>query len=360
MSTYNLAHLDNDSLLQGFAAHVAQDRRTTAALLAHIAEIDARHLYLRAGFESMRAYCMHELHLSEDAAAKRIFVARVARELPILFPAIAEGRLHLTAVRTLAARLNQANAGELIAAATNKSVPEIETLLAQRFPRAECLRLDDGIAVQVVVPQRPDAIGQVLRPVHSAPSPIEPATPSKAPMEIALRARTKIAILSPERYTLQMTLPGPTHDKLRRAQQLLGHAVPSGDVVQILDRALDALLIQLEKRKFGSTEKPREPRPAASRRCIPAHVRRAVYKRDAGRCTFVGEEGRPCGSTTRLEFDHVVPVARGGKSTVENLRLVCRAHNQYEAERAFGREFIQGARAVHEPRRVSRRSSAGP
>src|SRR5258705_12991400 len=134
MSTYNLTHLDNDSLLQGFAAHVAQDRRTTAALLAHIAEIDARHLYLRAGFESMRAYCMHELHLSEDAAAKRLQVARLARELPALFPAIADGRLHLRGVRALATRLTSANVDELIAVAANRTVAGIEILLAHRFP----------------------------------------------------------------------------------------------------------------------------------------------------------------------------------------------------------------------------------
>jgi hypothetical protein len=269
MSTYTLTHLDDDSLLQGFAAHAAQERSTTAALLAHIAEIDARHLYLRNGFESMRAYCMHALHLSEDAAAKRLQVARLARELPALFPAIADGRLHVGAVRVLATRLTSANVEELILAAANHSIAEIEVLLAQRFPQAESLRLDDGISLQVVVPQQPNTIehatwhAQVPNGTVAAP---EVMPGFSTPVELGPRVRTKIAPLSPERYTLQVTLPGATHDKLRRAQELIGHAVPSGDVVQVLDRALDALLVQLEKRKFGSTATPREPRPAATRR----------------------------------------------------------------------------------------------
>jgi 5-methylcytosine-specific restriction endonuclease McrA len=43
-------------------------------------------------------------------------------------------------------------------------------------------------------------------------------------------------------------------------------------------------------------------------------------------------------------MDHVVPAARGGKATMENLRLRCSAHNQYEAERAFGVDFIRRKR----------------
>lgn len=361
---YSLTGLSNDDLLQGFTSLIAQDRRTTAQLLAHIAEIDSRHLYLRAGFESMRAYCMHALHLSEDAAAKRLQVARLARELPALFPAIADGRLQLTAVCVLAPWLSAANVEEWIGGAASKTVYEIKVLLAHRFPQAESLRLDDGISPQVVVPQHADAISHASKHAKRA-STTQTTAPVAKPVEVAPRVRTKISPLSPERYTLQVTLAGSTHDKLRRAQELLGHAVPSGDIAQVLDRALDVLLGALEKRKFGTTTKAREARPAATQRCIPSKVRRAVYRRDAGRCSFVDEEGLRCGSTSRLEFDHIVPVARGGKSTVENLRLMCRAHNQYEAERVFGREFIRSARArkntVHERGgRATRRSFAAP
>ena len=65
-----------------------------------------------------------------------------------------------------------------------------------------------------------------------------------------------------------------------------------------------------------------------------------MWERDAGRCTFVSESGHRCEARTRLEFDHVEAVAQGGRATVQGLRLRCRAHNQLEAERAFGRDFM--------------------
>jgi len=43
-------------------------------------------------------------------------------------------------------------------------------------------------------------------------------------------------------------------------------------------------------------------------------------------------------------FDHRGPVARGGEATAENLRLVCRAHNQHGAERSFGAGFMERKR----------------
>jgi hypothetical protein len=46
-----------------------------------------------------------------------------------------------------------------------------------------------------------------------------------------------------------------------------------------------------------------------------------------------------------LEFDHVQEVARGGQATVDGLRLRCRTHNQFTAERTFGAEFMARKRA---------------
>ena len=114
----------------------------------------------------------------------------------------------------------------------------------------------------------------------------------------------------------------------------------------MVDRALDALIEKLERRKFAATSRPRQARRRASDdpRHIPAAVKRAVWERDHGRCTFVSEQGERCPAHSRLEFDHADPVARGGGATVGNLRLRCRAHNQYAAERMFGAEFMKEKR----------------
>src|SRR5204863_4012928 len=98
MHSYTLVHVRDDVLLRDLAALVTQDRLTTAILLAHITEVDDRRLYVPAGYPSMHAYCVEELRFSEDAAHKRIQAARAVRRFPSLFTALAEGRLHLTAV----------------------------------------------------------------------------------------------------------------------------------------------------------------------------------------------------------------------------------------------------------------------
>ena len=131
MNLRSLSHLSNQELLRDLAAIVARDRGTTAEMLAHIAEVDDRRLYAQEGFPSMFAYCVQVLHMSEDTAFKRIRAARTARQFPAIFEAVADGRLHLTAVVFLAPHLTSENADELLAAATHKTKAEIEWLLAE-------------------------------------------------------------------------------------------------------------------------------------------------------------------------------------------------------------------------------------
>ena len=107
--------------------------------------------------------------------------------------------------------------------------------------------------------------------------------------------------------------------------------MPSGDAAEIFDRAVTLLIEQLERQRFAQTERARASKPSPeSSRHIPAAVRRAVWRRDGGCCAFVGTEGR-CGERAFLELHHVAPYAVGGRATVENIELRCRAHNAYEA-----------------------------
>jgi hypothetical protein len=159
---------------------------------------------------------------------------------------------------------------------------------------------------------------------------LPPPTPAQPP-------RPVIAPLSPERYRVQFTVSAETHDKLRRVQNLLCREIPSGDPAAIFERALDLLLQDVEKKKLAAVAKPRPPRGSREGlRDIPAHVTRAVGKRDGGQCAFVGRSGR-CTERRFLEWHHVQPYGHQGPATVENISLRCRAHNVYESELVFGR-----------------------
>ena len=66
-----------------------------------------------------------------------------------------------------------------------------------------------------------------------------------------------------------------------------------------------------------------------------ASVKRAVWARDDGQCSYAGNGGRRCEARGFLEFHHLTPYATGGSASVENITLRCRAHNEYEADRFF-------------------------
>jgi hypothetical protein len=332
MSSFSRTHLTDQSLLRDLASDLSQHHAATAALLADLAEEDHRRLYRQAAYDSMFEYCVRKLHMSEETAFRRIRVARTARQFPAIFPALADGRLNLTAVLLLAPHLSPATADDLLAAAAHRTKSEVGLLLAGRFPRP-----DVPTRVQAVAAS-PGNGELALEPVDSA------AGAGSAARAEPPALRTKFTPLSPGRFALQVTLDQETYEKLRYAQDLLGHALPSGDVAQVLKRALDALVQKLEQRKFAATDRPRLRRGDSNGRHIPAQVKRAVRERDGSRCTFVGEQGKRCEARMRLEWDHIEPVARGGRSTVSNLRVRCRAHNQFAAERAYGSEFMRGRR----------------
>jgi 5-methylcytosine-specific restriction endonuclease McrA len=336
MPSYFFPQLADDSVLQAFDASLSQTCAATATMLAYLGELDHRRLYVRAAYPSMHQYCVREKHMSEHTADKRIRVARIARQFPAIFPALADGRLRLSAVLLLAPHLTAGTADELLAAAARRTNAEIELLLAHRFPRPDVPTLAQPLSVQETCEEL-----AVRRVVPSdgpdVPLEMEPLSGPAAP-------RARVVPLSPGRFALQFTVDQATHDKLRYAQALLGHALPSGEVAKVFERALDALVNQLEKQKFAKCARSRPQRGTPKGRDIPAAVRRMVWERDGGQCTFVSEQGKRCESRTRLEWDHVEPVARGGQATPDNLRLRCRAHNQYAAERTFGHEFMRAKR----------------
>jgi 5-methylcytosine-specific restriction endonuclease McrA len=367
VSRYALSHLADGALLASLDSVLARDRTTTAELLAHLAEIDGRRLYVPMGYPTMYAYCVGRLGFSEDVAFVRIRVARAGRRFHGIFDAIADGRLHLTAVVRLYKYLRSWNALELLRAAEHKTKRQVEELIAQRFPKP-----DAPTTVQPVLPPTPVATehpemtapaapGTALAVVPSnaaneaervGPLVPEPVVPSVAlvsstetePLISALAPASRTAPLSADRYALQLTVSRDTYDRLRRVQDLLASSVSSADLPEVFDRALKLLEESLEKRRFATTAQPRECRGSPNPRYVPRNVAREVARRDGGQCTFVSEDGHRCQARRWLEFDHVTPVARGGLATADNLRLRCRAHNQLAAEREFGRRFMNDKR----------------
>jgi hypothetical protein len=331
------SHLSDDDLVTRLRDLVRGEREATASLVAHLAELDARRLYLGAGFSSLFTYCCGALHLSEPAAYNRIEAARAARRFPVILQMLGEGSLSLATVRVLAAYLTADNHQELLAAAMGKSRRQVEELLVQYFPRPEVpssvrklpatKTLPAPSAATPTAPSEAPAVASVASLPLAAPSQ-PPQAPARRPV---------VSPLAPDRYEIRFTARTETREKLRQAQDLLRHAIPTGDLAEVIDRALTALLEDLARKKFAATERPRAGGNTASGgRHIAAKVRRAVWLRDRGACAFVGKSGRRCNERAFVEFHHVEPYGIGGEATVENIQLRCRAHNAFEGVLFFG------------------------
>ncbi len=399
MLYFEMLRTDADVLLRETVEYTRQERLVTARLLVRLAAVEERELYADAGHATMWDYCLGELGMSDDAAGRRLWAARKCREFPALFDALADGRIALTAVHTLATYLRPETVDELIAAATGRSKSELKDWLACRFPRPavptriepvrpanEAVALaedtpaltDDAPAFTngapaltngapallltsehaAEVPATSEAIGAATVPAANAnghvanshalarvPVLSSPAEPASSPVPLTRRAH--VDPLNADEVKVSFTMPRRVLAKMQHAMDLLGHTIAPHDVAALFERLLDMGTPKLERQKFAATDQPRAPRvrKPGNARTIPADVRRAVWKRDHGRCTFEAANGRRCSCRRGLQFDHEKPVALGGESTVKNVRLLCPKHNQLEAERRLGKELMTRKRA---------------
>jgi len=340
------ARLSDDALLARLEVLATRERDATVELVAHLAELDGRRTHLGEGPGNLYKYCRDVLGYSEDAAWNRAATAASVRRYPVILGWLADGSLNVTTVRMLRPVLTTANHLAVLNEARRHSKREVELIVRRLDPK----------------PDVPSTIRKV-----PAPAPVSlplPATlppgednPEPPPPPAAPAPRPVIAPLTPERYRLQFTVSKETHDTLRRAQDLLCREIPDGDPAKIFARALDLLVRDVEKKKLAATTKPRPPRGTkGGSRDVPAHVRRAVWKRDGGRCAFAGRSGR-CSERRFLEWHHVQPFGHQGPATVDNISLRCRAHNVYESELVFGRFDPSVVREEPEIYAVSRESS---
>jgi hypothetical protein len=328
--------LSDDAILARMKLHVGREREAIVALVADLAVLLGRTTYLGEGWGPLFSYCRDQLHLSGDAAYNRVAAARAVRLFPVILHHLAAGFVTVTTIKVLRPVLTTQNHLAVLAEAKYRSKMEVERIVARLDPKP-----DVPSTIRKLPPPTP-AGRPVPAPVETVPAAKQPEhedAPAPRPREVlpSPARRPVVAPLAPERYRVQFTISEETHDKLRRVQDLLCREVPDGDPAVIFDRALDVLLSDVEKKKLAATTKPRRPRGTKEgSRAIPAHVRRAVWERDGGRCAFVGRSAR-CAERRYLEWHHVQPHGHHGPATVENISLRCRAHNAYESELVFGR-----------------------
>jgi hypothetical protein len=358
-----LRHLDDARLLESTRHTLARGRELTAELVAHLSEVEERRLHLHAACSSMFDYCVNRLGLSEDEACRRIDVARLARRFPALYPLLANGSLSLGAVAALKPHITDDNHHELLQASRGLSLTKVREVLAARFPRADVpstLRKVPQPKVSETPHAREHAAATLPLPTLTAASATPPlAAPvpevaAQAPPPLTPPARTPLRAiepLTPERYKLQLTVSRELKQKLEQCRDLMRHSNPSGDFAPVIERALELLLDQLMRERFGAAKRPRVEKPSSSARPSRA-TRRTVVARDGLRCAWVSDDGERCNATGWLEFDHEQALGKDGGSEASNVRVLCRSHNRLAAEVVYGRGVVK--RAIEDRRRGPR------
>jgi hypothetical protein len=350
-SFWILGTLGDDALLERVHALIRTDREVTARLLAHLNEVEERRLHLKQATSSMFAYCVERLKMSEDEAGRRLAAARIARKFPAIYQLLAQGKLSVSVIGLLKHHLTADNHAELLAAVAGQSFRQAEALLAARFPSPDAADLIRKLPLRA-----PSPVTAGLEPAPRSESPATSRVNSKPglpPERVRMHVnRGLMQPLSADNYKIQFTAERPLKEKLELARDLMAHANPDRSLAVVFERALDLLIADLKKKRFAETSRPHSvhsnavANDARSNRRVTNAVRREVVEQGGLGCSYVDDEGRRCGARALLEFDHVEPHARGGSSGPENLRVLCRAHNKFSAELAYGKEHIRAAIAA--------------
>jgi len=362
----DLASLSDETLLGKVQALAEAERFCLIDLLVHLGELDSRTVCQRMGYSSVFAYLTRCLGYAECDAMRRIRTARAARKYPSILRMLAAGELHLVSAAMIAPLLTSENHEGLLRKAARRSTREVECLVAELSPASAEPRDRIRVLPSMSAAQQADPA--------SKPSPNAPACVPAPSLELGLpagAAAPDAAIAAPVvavdtvRADGRVLFAFAADDQVRswyeEARDLLRHRFPMGRMEEVVGEALRRL-VEAERpsrpgrRKAkavaeGASDRCRpSPSPGAAvtidRRHIPKWVKDEVWRRDSGRCAYVGPDGVRCGETAWLEWDHIIPWALGGGSKDSaNIRLLCRAHNQAEATRVFGESWCPRRRA---------------
>ena len=376
--TSTVGALSDRELLRETRNLVRHERHLQGAIIDHLAEIEARGLYLERGFSSLFDYAVRELGYSDAAAARRIGAMRLCADAPQAREGLRDGSLTLSAATELQWAFDrQRRRGSICgtAAIAPAGTPAPDSAPAVPLPPAEP---DPPPLVLDAVGRRhlvEEVAGKSARQVRQMLADLDP--------ELAPPA-DRVRPLGDGRYELKATIDGQCRQGLEQLRGLLSHVDPRMTMGQLVGRLVQEALDRHDpsrpprRARSGSrpadakANAPRTPTPeqaqrrsapaakhaarpadtaaapktdpdaghhaastpesqsCASGRAISAGVRRQVWQRDGGRCSYVDPQtGRRCNSTHLIEIDHIVPHALGGGADPGNLRLLCGAHHRH-------------------------------
>jgi hypothetical protein len=329
----SLKSLPKKTLLDRTRELAAEERRIGVELLWHLREVDRRRLAEELGFSGIFDYCVKVLKFSEGSAYRRVQAMRALKTTPEIASALKDGRLNVTTASQIQTFLQRSK---------RAGVPE-ETIRArlEAFDR----NFPGKLNAEEPASRTPyaNALFETLGGLSSRE--LERRLSELAP-EIPRVERERA--ISDSETEIRVTLSNATRSKWNRIHDLAAHRLRfDRSARKIIELTTDVTLETLEKEKGLSrktasetkaTPPPQLQKPVSKTRQIPAAIRRAVWQRDAGHCTYrTPLTGVRCTNRYGIEIDHIHPWSKGGSShDPENLRLLCSAHHRMVTQQTFG------------------------
>jgi hypothetical protein len=273
-------------------------------VLQHLREIDSRKSFALWGHSNLYAYCTEELKYSRGSAHRRIASMKLLREVPELEPKIESGELNVSTLSQAHSFFNQ----EERQLGKTYSVEEKKEILSQIEGKSS------------------DQTERLLK--------------SKSPEQ---KKPEKKRVLNAKETEIRFTAGQNLMEKFERLKNLMGHKSDAQTYAGLFEELADLALKKLDPMEKPTVVPPSETKSSTGEtRYIPEKLKRAIWQRDKGRCSYVDpESGKRCESKHALQYEHIVPFGRGGKSTFGNLKLLCVSHNQLAAIQAYGPEKMK-------------------
>lgn len=333
--------LSDEELLAKTKELADRERRITVEVLLHLQEIERRRAFARLGYPNLWEYALKELKYSESAAYRRISAMRALKALPALEERIQAGALSVTTVSQVQTFLraerehahkhySDEQRAELFRKCENKSTREVTRELVELSPLAfrvqkERLVSDNRTIVSFL------AGGDLIGKIHRV-------------RDLSVRKLSDPASYS-ELFDLMSDVTLDEIDPLRKEirprknpTEIKPEAVKSEEPLQKVPDKTVALIAPQPTESVSQLQSAGSASFARGTRRIPASLRRQIWQEFGGRCAYVSAEtGKRCNSTFGLEIEHCKPQGWGGSSSdPENLRLLCRSHNQWTAIQSYG------------------------
>ncbi len=266
-------------------------QKAEASLLKIIQEVDQSKTFLEMGYANLFIYLTEALKLSEAQAYAYSSVSRKSREVPALQIAVENG-LSLYKAQRIVSVLTQENQDEWISKANELPKAQLEKAVAEVSP----------------APPKRDRF-RAISQTHTRIN----AEISEEVSEMLKRAMTLVSNQKKKNASVEECLKEVLElylskkDPLKRAERAVEN---QGGTVSV------ALGLGLCPGKVV-------------RRAVPSGIKNQIIVRDQMRCSFIGINGKVCGSDRHLQTHHLKPWRIGGDHSVENLQTLCGAHHGY-------------------------------